>query len=55
MVRRMSWNVSFGTHCAGRRERGVFETEVGCFSIYSSPALAESKIHHSVWHLISIS
>jgi len=27
---------------------------VDCFSIYSPPALAKSKIHHNVWHLIGI-
>jgi hypothetical protein len=54
MVRRMTWNVSFGTYCAGRRERCVFETEVDCFSIYFPPALAKSKIHQNVRHLMSI-
>jgi hypothetical protein len=42
------------TYCAALRGRGVFETEVDCFSIHLPPALAESKIHHNVLHLMSI-
>jgi len=42
------------TYCGTRTERDVFEAEVDCFSIYLPPALAESKIHHNVWHLRGI-
>ena len=47
-------SVDMRTYCAARSGRSVFETEVDCLSIYLPPSLAKSKIHHNVWHLMSI-